>query len=116
MVDQKKDNPPSALKEMDRDESAIALEQPQSFGKAILPVIACGAGLFSDGYINNVSCLHSRLSSKLTCLQVIGSVITIFAMQYGDQWKTSTAKHYLPDIAFAGTVVGQLAFGYLYVQ
>jgi MFS family permease len=28
-------------------------------------------------------------------------------------WKTSTAKHYVGDIAFAGTVVGQLAFGYL---
>jgi hypothetical protein len=26
----------------------------QPFRKAIVPVIACGAGLFSDGYINNV--------------------------------------------------------------
>lgn len=25
------------------------------FREAIVPVIACGAGLFSDGYINNVS-------------------------------------------------------------
>ena len=32
-----------------------ALENTQSFGQAIIPVIACGAGLFSDGYINNVS-------------------------------------------------------------
>lgn len=31
------------------------LEAVQPFSKAILPVIACGAGLFSDGYINNVS-------------------------------------------------------------
>src|SRR4051794_10104527 len=31
------------------------LEGAQPFTKAILPVIACGAGLFSDGYINNVS-------------------------------------------------------------
>lgn len=30
------------------------LEAVQPFRKAILPVIACGAGLFSDGYINNV--------------------------------------------------------------
>jgi hypothetical protein len=29
-------------------------EQQKSFWKSILPVIACGAGLFSDGYINNV--------------------------------------------------------------
>jgi hypothetical protein len=43
-------------------------------------------------------------------------VVTILALQYGDVWKNSTAKHYLPDIAFAGTVVGQLAFGYLYVK
>jgi hypothetical protein len=30
------------------------LEAVQPFSKAILPVMACGAGLFSDGYINNV--------------------------------------------------------------
>ncbi|KAK0640878.1 major facilitator superfamily domain-containing protein [Cercophora newfieldiana] len=97
MFGQKKNEPPSPPEEVDCDESAITLEQSQSFGKAILPVIACGAGLFSDGYINNV----------------IGSVVTILALQYGDMWKDSNAKHYLPDIAFAGTVVGQLAFGYL---
>jgi len=73
------------------------IEQPQTFWKAILPVIACGAGLFSDGYINNV----------------IGAVIAILAVQYGDLWKNSTAKTVLPAIAFAGTVVGQLVFGYL---
>lgn len=27
----------------------------KSFGERLWPVIACGAGLFSDGYINNVS-------------------------------------------------------------
>ena len=32
-----------------------ALER-KSFFQAALPVFACGAGLFSDGYINNVSC------------------------------------------------------------
>lgn len=30
------------------------LDKAQSFWTALLPVIACGAGLFSDGYINNV--------------------------------------------------------------
>lgn len=45
--------------------------------------------------------------------QVIGSVVTILAIQYGDVWANSNAKHYLGDIAFAGTVVGQLVFGYL---
>ncbi|KAF4825461.1 Glycerophosphodiester transporter GIT2 [Colletotrichum siamense] len=67
------------------------------FREAIVPVIACGAGLFSDGYINNV----------------IGSVTTILALQYGDLYKNSNAKKYVGDIAFAGTVVGQLAFGWL---
>ncbi|KAK4189392.1 major facilitator superfamily domain-containing protein [Podospora australis] len=83
-----------------------ATGQPElSFWKKILPVMACGAGLFSDGYINNVEAhCHD---------QVIGSVLTILAKEYKEVWTNSTAKHYLPDIAFAGTVVGQLAFGYL---
>lgn len=29
--------------------------QHKTFWQAALPVFACGAGLFSDGYINNVS-------------------------------------------------------------
>jgi hypothetical protein len=29
-------------------------QEKKSFWKSILPVMACGAGLFSDGYINNV--------------------------------------------------------------
>ncbi|KAL1840446.1 hypothetical protein VTK73DRAFT_3752 [Phialemonium thermophilum] len=73
------------------------LEQAQSFRSAIMPVMACGAGLFSDGYINNV----------------IGSVSTILAKEYGDVYNNSNAKKYVSDIAFAGTVVGQLIFGWL---
>ena len=46
---------------------------------------------------------------------MIGSVVTILAIQYGDVWKESNAKSVVGAIAFAGTVVGQLAFGYLYV-
>ncbi|RYO93024.1 hypothetical protein DL764_008044 [Monosporascus ibericus] len=57
------------------------------FREAIWPVLACGAGLFSDGYINNV----------------IGSVTTVLTYQYGDLYKNSTAKLYVADIAFAGT-------------
>ncbi|KAK3945623.1 MFS general substrate transporter [Diplogelasinospora grovesii] len=86
-----------AREEVAPADGAPPLEQAQSFWRAFMPVMACGAGLFSDGYINNV----------------IGSVATVLAIQYGDVWKTSTAKHYVGDIAFAGTVVGQLAFGYL---
>lgn len=34
---------------------AQQLARPQkSFFQAALPVFACGAGLFSDGYVNNV--------------------------------------------------------------
>lgn len=35
------------------------------------PVIACGAGLFSDGYLNNVSDSYQRrVSSMVACLAV----------------------------------------------
>ncbi|POR37718.1 Putative metabolite transport protein [Tolypocladium paradoxum] len=70
--------------------------QRKPFLQAALPVFACGAGLFSDGYINNV----------------IGSVNTVLKLQYGDVYKTSQAAKYVADIAFAGTVVGQLVFGF----
>ena len=43
-----------ATNEETGDGSSGALDKAQTFGQAILPVIACGAGLFSDGYINNV--------------------------------------------------------------
>ncbi|KAK2599108.1 glycerophosphoinositol permease [Conoideocrella luteorostrata] len=69
----------------------------KSFWQAALPVFACGAGLFSDGYINNV----------------IGSVNTVLKLQYGNEYTNSEASKYVADIAFAGTVVGQLVFGYL---
>lgn len=32
---------------------------PKPFSQRIMPVMACGAGLFSDGYINNVCSLSS---------------------------------------------------------
>ncbi|OAQ58621.1 MFS phospholipid transporter [Pochonia chlamydosporia 170] len=72
-----------------------ALER-KSFFQAALPVFACGAGLFSDGYINNV----------------IGSVNTILKLQYKEVYTKSNAAKYVADIAFAGTVVGQLIFGF----
>ncbi|KAF2972800.1 hypothetical protein GQX73_g776 [Xylaria multiplex] len=66
------------------------------FFEAIWPVLACGAGLFSDGYINNV----------------IGSVNTVLGYEYDDLYSSSQAAKVVPAIAFAGTVVGQLVFGY----
>lgn len=58
--------------------------------------MACGAGLFSDGYINNV----------------IGSVSTILTRLYGKEYTESSARKNVSAIAFAGTVLGQLIFGY----
>jgi MFS family permease len=46
-------------------------------------------------------------------LQVIGSVNTVLKAQYGDIYTLSTAARNVSSIAFAGTVVGQLIFGYL---
>lgn len=69
----------------------------KSFWQAALPVFACGAGLFSDGYINNV----------------IGSVNVVLKQQYKEVYTKSAASKYVSDIAFAGTVVGQLVFGFL---
>lgn len=41
--------------------AAQELARPQKpFFQAALPVFACGAGLFSDGYVNNVSRLRAR--------------------------------------------------------
>ncbi|PBP18574.1 major facilitator superfamily transporter [Diplocarpon rosae] len=62
----------------------------------IWPAMACGAGLFSDGYVNNV----------------IGSVSTMLSKIYGDAYTGSSAQKNISAITFAGTVVGQLVFGY----
>ncbi|KAF2227622.1 MFS phospholipid transporter Git1 [Elsinoe ampelina] len=60
------------------------------------PVIACGTGLFSDGYLNGV----------------IGSVNTLLARIYPTTYKTSAAQANVSSITFAGTVVGMLLFGW----
>jgi hypothetical protein len=38
-------------------------EPPKSFWATLMPVVACGAGLFSDGYINNVVIILPHLDS-----------------------------------------------------
>ncbi|KAF2206260.1 hypothetical protein CERZMDRAFT_53505 [Cercospora zeae-maydis SCOH1-5] len=60
------------------------------------PAIACGAGLYSDGYLQ----------------AVIGPVNTCLKKIYGKAYTHSTAAQNVTSIAFAGTVAGQLAFGY----
>lgn len=61
-----------------------------------LPVIACGAGLFADGYLNGV----------------IGSVSTMLKRIYGKQYTGSSAQKNVSSITFAGTVLGIFIFGY----
>lgn len=60
------------------------------------PVIACGAGLFSDGYLNNI----------------IGPVNTMLKTIYPASFKNSSAQANVSSITFAGTVLGMLFFGY----
>ena len=60
------------------------------------PTIACGAGLFSDGYLQSV----------------IGPVNTCLKTMYGTRYTGTSAAQNVTSIAFAGTVVGQLVFGY----
>lgn len=60
------------------------------------PVIACGAGLFSDGYLQSV----------------IGAVNYCLNALYGKEYSASSAQQNVTSIAFAGTVLGQLVFGY----
>ncbi|CUS23431.1 LAQU0S10e00232g1_1 [Lachancea quebecensis] len=60
-------------------------------------IVTTGAGLFSDGYINN------SISTVNACLSQI----------YGKQYSASNAIQNVSSIAFAGTVVGQLSFGYI---
>lgn len=92
----KSDNVYRAPSDPDED-IAPPLENPQkSRWERSWPVIACGAGLFSDGYLQ----------------QGIGPVYTVFSLKYGDKFTNSIYKNNISAIAFAGTVLGQLVFGY----
>lgn len=83
---------------LNKDQDIYSLE-PQEKTKLLnlWPVITAGVGLFSDGYINN------SISTVSLCLSNI----------YGTQYSDSTAISYVSAIAFAGTVLGQLSFGYI---
>lgn len=65
-------------------------------GKA-WPVMTAGAGLFSDGYVNNS----------------MGTVTTVLKRLYGKEYSESRKSQILPAIVFVGTVVGMLVFGYV---
>lgn len=71
-------------------------ETEKSRWDRLWPVIACGAGLFSDGYLNGV----------------IGFVSTMLGKIYPDAYAKSPAQRNVSSITFAGTVVGMLIFGW----
>ncbi|KAG0649240.1 Glycerophosphodiester transporter GIT2 [Hyphodiscus hymeniophilus] len=81
---------------VDRNDVSVA-ELPTSFWSRIWPVFACGAGLFSDGYLQSV----------------IGSATTILETIYGDAFSNSNARRNIVSLTFVGTVVGQIGFGFL---
>ncbi|EIM90947.1 metabolite transporter [Stereum hirsutum FP-91666 SS1] len=70
---------------------------PRGLSKVSM-IFAAGTALFSDGYANNV----------------IGSVNTLLKQIYGsDAIAAHNYSQTLSSLAFAGTVVGMLTFGYL---
>ena len=85
-----------ALAEQDQDDESREAVRKVQF-KNLWPAFISGAGLFSDGYVNN------SISAVTTCLSLI----------YGEAYTNSNAISNVAAIAFAGTVVGQLSFGYI---
>ncbi|KAK5281063.1 glycerophosphoinositol permease [Exophiala xenobiotica] len=73
-----------------------AVASPKGRWQRTWPVLAAGAGLFSDGYLNNV----------------IGSVSTMLATIYPNEYANSSAQQNVSSITFAGTVLGILIFGF----
>ncbi|PWY82010.1 MFS general substrate transporter [Aspergillus heteromorphus CBS 117.55] len=78
------------------DEDPLA-ETQKTFWERSWPTFACGAGLWSDGYLQ----------------YVIGTVNTIFDKLYPKVYDGSVYSQNVSSVAFAGTVVGMLGFGYL---
>ena len=70
---------------IERHASVTATQKSQ--WERLWPVIACGAGLFSDGYLNGV----------------IGSVSTMLSTVYPDEYKNSSALSNVSSIVFAGS-------------
>ena len=85
---------PSADAVAERKNSYVATYKTR--WERLWPVIACGAGLFSDGYLNGV----------------IGSVSTMLAILYPKQYSDSPAQSNVASIAFVGTLLGNLVFGW----
>ncbi|PMD18731.1 MFS phospholipid transporter-like protein Git1 [Hyaloscypha hepaticicola] len=91
-----KDAPPTSNESGSETQTDPLAATQKSRWERLWPVMACGAGLFSDGYINNV----------------IGSVSTMLGKIYGTAYTGSSSQKNISAITFAGTVLGQLIFGY----
>ena len=65
--------------------------------KSLWPAFVSGAGLFSEGYINN------SISPVNSCLKKL----------YKQQYTNSSAISNVSALVFVGTVVGQLGFGFI---
>ncbi|KAF2194139.1 MFS general substrate transporter [Zopfia rhizophila CBS 207.26] len=89
-------NPASEDAEASPPRRASIAKTDKGRWERLWPVIACGAGLFSDGYLNNI----------------IGPVNTMLKKIYPDAYKNSSAQANVSSITFAGTVLGMLVFGY----
>lgn len=87
---------PNATEVASAERRGSITETQKTTWDRLWPVIACGAGLFSDGYLNGV----------------IGSVNTMLSAIYPKEYKGSAAQANVSSITFAGTVVGMLFFGY----
>lgn len=73
------------------------LGKPVSKKEVISKILTAGSGLFSDGYLNN------SISTALS------SITTL----YPEEIAHSQALSNISSIAFVGTVIGQLTFGYV---
>ncbi|KFZ02520.1 hypothetical protein V500_00142 [Pseudogymnoascus sp. VKM F-4518 (FW-2643)] len=81
---------------LDGHEDLAAIVAEKSLWDKIFPILAAGSGLFSEGYVQSV----------------IGSVGTMLGHIYHDEYSLSSGAKNIAAIAFAGTVLGQLIFGY----
>ncbi|KAI0370362.1 metabolite transporter [Pilatotrama ljubarskyi] len=79
----------------------MSVDQSQPYRKPRLSqvslIFACGTALFSDGYANGV----------------IGAVNTLLKRIYGTDIIDKNYSDTITSLAFAGTVLGMLVFGYL---
>ncbi|TKA71671.1 hypothetical protein B0A49_05280 [Cryomyces minteri] len=130
----------ASLPQGERSGGDAVVTVPKGRWQRLRPVVACGAGLFSDGYLNGVSSsslplqpdgpssLPRRgLTSPLRHLplprwarnnpltlrrshQIIGPVNTMLTRLYGARYTAHASL--ISSIAFAGTVLGMLLFGW----